>query len=68
MIDLQKARVAFKNYINQYDNQEDAGFHLKVVHTYHVLPGKRSAPDLCRRAPVKKRTIRFFNLYLAVVF
>ena len=37
MIDLQKARVAFKNYINQYDNQEDAGFHLKVVHTYHVV-------------------------------
>ena len=37
MIDLQKARLAFKEYINNYDNQNDHGFNLKVVHTYHVL-------------------------------
>jgi HD superfamily phosphodiesterase len=37
MIDLQKARLAFKEYINHYDNQNDPGFNLKVVHTYHVV-------------------------------
>jgi HD superfamily phosphodiesterase len=37
MIDLQKARIAFKEYINSYDNQNDPGFNLKVVHTYYVV-------------------------------
>ncbi len=37
MIDLQKARLAFKEYINNYDNQNDPGFNLKAVHTYHVV-------------------------------
>ena len=37
MIDLQKARIEFKNYINNYDNQNNPGFNLKVVHTYHVV-------------------------------
>lgn len=36
MIDLQKVRLALKEYINNFNNQEDAGFNLKVVHTYHV--------------------------------
>ena len=34
MIDINKSRQAFKNFINQYDEQP--GFNLKVVHTYHV--------------------------------
>ena len=37
MIDLKKAKIAFKEYINSYDNQNDPGFNLKVVHTYHVV-------------------------------
>ena len=37
MIDLQKARIAFKEYINGFNNQDDPGFNLKVVHTYHVV-------------------------------
>ena len=37
MIDLQKAKIAFKEYISSYDNQDDPGFNLKVVHTYHVV-------------------------------
>jgi len=36
MIDLNKAKLAFKNYINNFDNQNDPGFNLKVVHTYFV--------------------------------
>ncbi len=37
MIDLEKARAAFKEYISNFDNQDDPGFDLKVVHTYHVV-------------------------------
>ena len=37
MIDLQKARIVFNEYINNYKNQNDPGFNLKVVHTYHVV-------------------------------
>ncbi len=37
MIDLHKGRLAFKEYINNFDNQTDPGFNLKVVHTYHVV-------------------------------
>ncbi len=37
MIDLQKAKIAFKEYLSNFDNQNDPGFNLKVVHTYHVV-------------------------------
>lgn len=37
MIDLNKARIAFKEYLNSFDNKEDPGFKLKVVHTYYVV-------------------------------
>lgn len=37
MIDLEKAKKAFKDYLQNYDNQDDPGFNLKIVHTYHVV-------------------------------
>lgn len=37
MININKARQAFKEYISTYDNQNDPGFNLKIVHTYHVV-------------------------------
>ena len=37
MIDLEKAKIAFKDYISSYDNQNDPGFNLTVVHIYHVI-------------------------------
>ena len=37
MIDIQKARVAFKNFLEKYNNQDSLGFKLKVVHTYKVV-------------------------------
>ena len=37
MIDIDEAKLKFKEFLNQYKNDEDkAGFNLKVVHTYHV--------------------------------
>ena len=41
MIDLEKAKSAFKEYLNSYDNQNEPGFKLKVVHTYHVVENAR---------------------------
>ena len=41
MIDLEKAKSAFKEYLNSYDNQNEPGFNLKVVHTYHVVENAR---------------------------
>ena len=35
MIDITKARLAFKNFLNKYEERVP-GFDLKVVHTYHV--------------------------------
>lgn len=37
MIDISKARIAFKKFLDKYRNQDDLGFNLKVVHTYHVV-------------------------------
>ena len=36
MIDLLKARNAFKVFINQYENKSHVSFNLKVIHTYKV--------------------------------
>ena len=36
MIDLQRVKLGFKKYISNYNNQEDPGFNLKVVHISHV--------------------------------
>lgn len=38
MIDITKATVAFKRFLEKYTDEMDTpGFNLKVVHTYHVL-------------------------------
>ena len=36
MIDIEKAKIAFKNFLEKYDDKNTLGFKLKVVHTYHV--------------------------------
>lgn len=37
MIDIKRARRAFKSFLDSYKDQEQLGFDLKVVHTYHVV-------------------------------
>lgn len=37
MIDINSVEKAFNNFIDKYDNQEDPGFNLKVVHTKYVV-------------------------------
>lgn len=41
MIDIEKARVSFKEFLDKYRNQDTLGFNLKVVHTYHVVDNAR---------------------------
>ena len=37
MINIEKAKSVFNEYINSYNNQDDPGFNLKVVHTNYVV-------------------------------
>ncbi len=41
MIDIKKAKEAFKQFLEKYNNQEDLGFELKVVHTYQVAENSK---------------------------
>ena len=59
MIDLQKAEVTFKDYINSYDNQNDPGFELKVVHTYHVM---ENAMKLAKELELSEEDIKLAGL------
>ncbi len=37
MINIQKARISFKEFLNRYEDKDALGFNLKIVHTYHVV-------------------------------
>lgn len=41
MINIKKAKIAFKNFLEQYDDTKHVSFKLKVVHTYHVAENAR---------------------------
>ena len=45
MIDIKKAKIAFKNFLEQYDDKEHVSFKLKVVHTYHVAENARKIAE-----------------------
>ncbi len=45
MIDIKKAKIAFKDFLKQYDNKEHVSFKLKVVHTYHVAENARKIAE-----------------------
>ena len=45
MIDIQKAKIAFKDCLEQYEDKEHLSFKLKVVHTYHVTENARKIAE-----------------------
>ena len=45
MIDLQRVKNSFKEFIDNYNNQDDPGFNLKVVHTMHVVENAKSIAE-----------------------
>ena len=57
MIDINKSRQAFKDFINQYDEQP--GYNLKVVHTYHV---SSNAKELAEKLNLSKEDIDLAEL------
>jgi len=45
MIDIKKAKISFKEFLEQYDDKEHVSFKLKVVHTYHVSENARKIAE-----------------------
>ena len=37
MIDIEKAKIEFNKFLDKYKDNNELGFRLKVVHTYHVV-------------------------------
>ena len=46
MIDIDIIDKRFKDYINTYDNQNDLGFDLKVVHTLNVVKNIKTISEM----------------------
>ena len=47
MIDIEKAKLALKDFLEEYKDKSDLGFELKIVHTYHVAENaKKIAQEL----------------------
>ena len=42
MINLLKAKQAFKKTLEQFNEKEKLGFNLKIVHTYHVMDNSKT--------------------------
>ncbi len=45
MTNIKKAKIAFKSFIEQYEDKEHVSFKLKVVHTYHVAENAREIAE-----------------------
>lgn len=45
MIDITKSKIAFKDFLNKYNNTDDLSFQLKVVHTYHVAENSKKIAE-----------------------
>lgn len=44
-MNIDKTKDIFTSYVNQYNNQSDLGFKLKVVHTMHVVENARTIAE-----------------------
>lgn len=59
MIDIQKARISFKNFLNKYRDKDMLGFDLKVVHTYRVVD---NAKEIAIKLNLSEDDIRLAEL------
>ncbi len=59
MINIEKAKNTFKNFLEEYKNQEDLGFEIKVVHTYHVA---ENAKELAKKLNLEQEDIELAEL------
>ena len=42
MIDITKAKLELKKYLDKYEDKSDLSFNLKVTHTYHVAENSKN--------------------------
>lgn len=59
MIDIEKAKIAFKNFLDEYEDKSDLGFELKIVHTYHVA---ENAKKIAEKLNLSKEDIELAEL------
>ena len=61
MIDISKAKIAFKKFLDKYEDKSDLSFQLKVVHTYHVAENSKYIAEKLnlRREPLYKFIQKF---------
>lgn len=59
MIDIAKAKIAFKNFLDEYEDKSDLSFTLKVVHTYHVTENSK---DIAEKLNLTEEDIQLAEL------
>lgn len=59
MVDIEKAKIAFKDFLNEYEDKSDLGFELKIVHTYHVA---ENAKEIAEKLNLSKEDIELAEL------
>ena len=59
MIDIEKSKIAFKNFLDEYKDTSDLGFELKIVHTYHVTENAR---EIAEKLDLAKEDIELAEL------
>ncbi len=59
MIDIAKAKIAFKDFLDEYEDKSDLGFELKIVHTYHVA---ENAKKIAQELKLSKEDIELAEL------
>ena len=58
MIEIEKAKKTFKNFLNNY-NKNELGFELKIVHTYHVVD---NAKEIATKLNLSEEDIKLAEL------
>ena len=59
MIDITKTKLAFKIFLDNYEDKSDASFKLKVIHTYHVADNAR---EIAKKVNLSKEDIELAEL------
>lgn len=59
MIDIEKARTSFENFLNKYNDKNELGFKLKVAHTYHVI---NNAREIATKLKLSEEDIKLAEL------
>lgn len=59
MIDITKARIAFKKFLDKYRNQDELGFNLKVIHTYQVV---ENAKKIAKKLELSEEDVELAEL------